>query len=125
MPRWFMTIPMEERNIITYCSGLCSYKEFKHIIRHTILYENLTTDSANEISKLFDMIQIPQEHVQLGLKALEHHSQEGFIGKTARNSEIYQDVKDLMDGYFMRLDLPVRTASTLEEFKALFGLNKD
>ncbi len=87
------------------------------------MYENLTSDPAKEISKLFSMLEIPQEHVQLGLKALEHHSQEGFIGKTVRNPEIDQDVKALMDNYFKKLDLPIRTTNTLEDFKIFFGLN--
>ncbi len=117
-------MPFDETNTIYYSSGLCSYLELKHIIRHTILYENLTADPAKEISKLFDMLDIPQECVQLGLKALEQHSQKGVISETARNYEITQETKNMMDRYFKDLDLPVRTTSTLEEFKAFFGLNE-
>ncbi len=118
-------MPTDETNTIYYCSGLCAYLELKPIIKHTILYEKLTANPAKEIAKLFDKLDISQEFVHLGVKALERHSQKGVIGETARNYEIDQETRDMMDKYFKELDLPVRTTSTLKEFEDFFGLKED
>ncbi len=85
----------------------------------------MTVDPSKEISKLFEMLDTPQEYVQSSLKALDRHAQMGVLSETARSYEITQEAKHMMDRYFKELDLPVRTTSTLEEFKHFFGLNQD
>ncbi len=129
---WYQNISTEEACIMMYVAVMSNYFEHKDLYGYTVLYENLVADPRVEILKLFRTLGLSEDYVELGLKAMEGHSQEKVFGplEAARkkdqekHGEILSKHLVMMDDWLADVDLPIRHDTTVEEFKHIFDQAK-
>ncbi len=112
-----------ERCLLYYTGSLACYFTNRKMYHRVILYENLCENPHQEVGEILKLMEIPEEHLAAALGAFERDSQNKTFGERGHSgpSVLTDKILDLMDQHMADLDIPVRHAMSVEEFKKLFG----
>ncbi len=122
--RWMPNLPTDALGIMLYSFSILAYFENKDLYDHVILYENLSSNPEEEVTKIFNILGLSHDHVPKALGALKKDSQNGTWVKRGAAKKLVMDPKilDIYNDYMKCMDVPLRHEQSVEEFKAIFGL---
>ncbi len=102
-----------------YCGSVANYLRNRQRYSHVVLYEDLANRPRQEVARLLEAMEVPPEHVDAALKAMDADSQQGRFGGRGHAAEMKEDYWAFVDGAFAKLGMDVRCNFTLEELKKL------
>ena len=117
---------IDEFSALAYGSSLISFLNHRHFFRQIILYEDFLEHPKENTKDLFEILEIPEEHISKSLTALDKHSQGRFFGNTdgTKNDALVNEQWQKIVGIFQKLDVPVSPYMTLNEFRSLLMFQK-
>ena len=112
---------IDEFSALAYGSSLTSFFIHRHFFRQIILYEDFLEHPRENTKDMFDILEIPEEHISKSLTALDKHSQGKFFGNTdgTKNDALVTEQWQKIMRIFQTLDVPVSPYMTLNEFRLL------
>ncbi len=110
-----------------YSGPLLCYMENKQLFHDVILYEDLSARPEQEISKIFRLLNIPQEFMPLSLEAFKHDSQNKAFGERGINREelgIQQSLWKDIEKWWRRIGLvDITHDMSVDEFRTALSQN--
>ena len=73
---------IDEFSALAYGSSLIGFLNHRHFFRQIILYEDFLELPWENTKDIFDILEVPEEHISKTLTALDKHSQGKFFGNT-------------------------------------------
>ncbi len=106
-----------------YTGPFAEYWEHRSSYKHVFLYENLCESPKKEVETMFDLLDIPKEHIPKAMEALEKDSQQQIFGArgVAKGLEVTDDMVPEIDRLFVKMQVPLSINMTKDKFKALFS----
>ncbi len=118
---WLPTVGVDKIGTIFYGGSMLCYLKNKDIYDYILLYEDLADHPEVVMKDIFQLMNIPLEHVPKALSALEKDSQNSTFGKRGkgRSYQLSQEVLNYFDGYMKKLGVPIKHDITLKDFRQI------